>query len=127
MIVKIKNFFILLTLLSLIFFISGCDKLNQKDNQPAIQSAPPTQLQLEEQYQSKLKEILQPYRQNKEVAGLKDKIIDLRSPAKYLDLHFNLVIAFESIEQGQADSDQAKIEAGLEKIDKLIDQYSWLK
>jgi len=82
--------------------------------------------ELEQKYESEISEILQPVWQNKDFTGVKEKILALKAPAKYLDLHLNLVIAFELIEQGQMDSDQDKIEEGIEKLEKLKTQYPWL-
>ena len=124
-----KKFFKFLVLLFLVFSISGCFKTETASNFNDSGNLEPKKLsaeELEDQYQSLLAEILKPYWQNQGIAGIKDKILALTAPAEYLDLHFNLVVAFELIEQGQASADQAKIEEGLEKIGELKNQYSWI-
>ena len=82
---------------------------------------------LEHQYEISVPTILKPYWQNNDVADLKAEILALTVPVKYLDLHLNLVMALENIEQGRAGSDQAKIQAGVDKINKLAADYNWLK
>lgn len=121
-----RKVFIFITFLFLILFSLACLKVRPADNLNINQSKPVNAVNLEQQYELSLKEILKPYWQNQEINGIKDKILDLRAPAKYLDLHFNLVIAFELIGQGQAVSNQAEIEEGLEKLLQLKAQYNWL-
>ena len=128
------NLFSFLTLITLAFSLIGCSKVAPKainvanDNDQAVNNQPqPISLpELEKSYESSLKDILQPYWQTHEIAGIKDKVLALKAPVKYLDLHLNLVMALGSIEQGQANSDQVKINAGQAKIDKLPAQYPWL-
>jgi hypothetical protein len=125
---KTKKVFSLLILLGLIFLVSGCFNLrsasdsNSNNNQSKAITPEP-----EIQYEPALKEILQPYWQDQGITELKTKILALKAPAEYLDLHLNLVIAFELIEQGQRDADQAKIEEGIEKLEQLKIQYPWLE
>lgn len=121
-----RRFFGLIFLLSLFLSLSACQKNQPKsfDNE----SAPPAvnQEDLSSQYQASLQEVLKPYWQNGQIEGVKNQILALRAPSQFLDLHFNLVIAFELIEQGQANADQAKIEDGLSKLDQLKKQHSWI-
>jgi|SRR3989344_5673338 len=121
-----KRFFRLVILLLLFLALSAClrGQADNFSNQPASPAI--SQEDLDRQYQASLKEILGPYWQTGQISGLKDQILALRAPSQYLDLHFNLVVAFELIEQGQADADQAKIEDGLSKLDQLKGQYPWL-
>lgn len=121
-----KKFLQFLILLFLVFTISGCFKTKSPAVNNQIGSKALTQEELETQYESALKEILKPYWVDNSVAGLKDKVLALTVPVEYLDLHFNLVIAIELIEQGSQTSDQAKIEDGLEKIAELKNEYDWL-
>jgi hypothetical protein len=81
----------------------------------------------EQKYENDLKTILQPYWQSQQPVGIKDQILALKVPAKYSNLHLNLVIAFELLEQGKAKSDQTKINSGNHKLNKLVSEYSWLK
>ena len=72
------------------------------------------------------KEILKPFWQQTQSSGLKEQILALSVPAKYLQLHLDLVLAFDLIEQGQQEADQDKIEKGLTKINQLKDKYPWI-
>lgn len=127
-----NKFFIFGILIFSIFLVSACGKSSTNinaDNNLNInnnQSITINQEEFEEQYQSSIQDILKPYWQNSEVVGIKDKIIALKAPAKYIDLHIGLVISFEKIEQGQTNFDQAKIEEGFERIAELKTKYSWL-
>jgi len=121
-----KEVFRFLIILFLIFFISAClrngsQPIGNINDQPVL-----TPEELESHYESSLKEILESYQKTDEVAGSKDQILALRAPAKYLDLHFNLVVAFELIEQGLQTSNQVKIDDGLNRITELKKDYNWL-
>ncbi|MFA6381658.1 MAG: hypothetical protein WCX08_00100 [Candidatus Buchananbacteria bacterium] len=124
-----KSFFVFVILFFLAPVLFGCVKnkpIQPIDNETA---QPPvlTEPELESKYESELIDILKPVWQNESYAGVKSRILALRVPAKYLDLHFNLVVAFELIEQGQGSADQAKIDKGLAKLDELKVKYGWLK
>lgn len=121
-----KKILVLLILIFLVLPVSAC--LKNKSAQPAAnQPKILTAAEQQTQYESALKEILKSYFQDNKITGIKDKILELKAPGQYLDLHLNLVITFELLEQGKAGSDQAKIEQGLDKINKLKSQYSWVE
>lgn len=94
------------------------EKNDQAENKPAVD--------LEKEYEAMVVEVLRPYFEEEKIDNIKDQLLELKVPPKYLDLHFDLVIAFEQIEQGQKASEQEKIEAGLEQIKKIKNQYPWL-
>lgn len=108
--------------------LSGCfnSKAKPTDQGNATQAKEEQIAQLEKAYESAVVEILKPYFAEKKFDNIKSQLLELKVPAKYLDLHFNLVIAFEQIEQGQKTSDQAKIEDAIEKIEKIKEQYPWI-
>jgi len=121
-----KGVFRFLIILFLIFFISACLKTTSPptrnlNNQPVL-----TPEELESQYESSLKGILGSYQTIDDVASSKDQILALRAPAKYLDLHFNLVVALELIEQGQQTANQTKINDGSSRVAELKKDYNWL-
>lgn len=118
---------IVLVLGALIFwyYLQGANLINKgnnSNNQATIQSNP----ELEKKYEQQLKIILKPFWTNNDPDNLQEQILELRAPAKYLDLHLNIVLAFDLINQGRLTEDQAKIEEGLEKLNQLKKQYSWL-
>lgn len=91
---------------------------NVEQNKPVITT---------ESYKQSLSVILQPYWDSLQPAGVKDKILELTAPAEFLNLHLNIVIAFELIEQGQKDSDQGKIEEGIDRLNNLANNNDWLR
>ncbi|OGY44901.1 MAG: hypothetical protein A2729_03925 [Candidatus Buchananbacteria bacterium RIFCSPHIGHO2_01_FULL_39_14] len=121
-----KVFFILLTL----FFLSGCLATRNNNNNSLVNQNQSinvaNQEEIESQYQAKVREVLNTYWLNGEISSLKGKILDLRAPAKYLDFHFNLVVALEFLEQGKTQADNQKIKQGEEKINRLKNDYPWI-
>lgn len=119
--------------LFLVFFLSACFKakdrtdLNIRTNEPQPEPVKIlTEAEQEQNYQIQVKDILKPYWQKQGLAGIKDKILVLRAPAEYLDLHFNLVVALEVLEQGKNSSDQEKVEEGMAQLEALKSRYPWL-
>jgi len=115
-----------LTLLLWVFIFSGCSlsqPTDQVDDQPLIVNNE----KQEQQYQDQLVAILEPYWLSGEFLGLKEQILDLRAPAKFLDLHLNLVLALQDLETGTGASDQTKIDLAKNNIKELIESYNWLK
>lgn len=119
-----------LLILILSLAVSGCLKKQITSNEvignnnatPAIE-----EIVTKESYQDDLKNVLMPFWSQGSRDKIKEQILGLTVPSEYLDLHFNLVIAFEMIEQGSKDSDQEQIDLGLAKIDRLAQEYSWLQ
>ncbi len=58
--------------------------------------------------------------------SIKDNLLDLKLPAGYRDLHLELVIAFNDLEEGLY-STKDVLEATTDKIDSLVKKYTWLK
>lgn len=129
-----KNLLTLILLLSLTLSLSACLKpkdqpnfnQNQNTGQPDQPAPVLTEAELEKNYQDSVKEALEPYWQKQDISGVKDKILAWRAPAKFLDLHFNLVVAFELLEQGKTGANQEKVEAGMDKLNALKAKYPWL-
>lgn len=93
-----------------------------KTNQSALVSNP----ELERLYEQHLATILKPFWSTQNAGTIKNQILELRAPGKYLDLHLNLVLAFDLLERGQQAADQAIINQALEKLNKLKSTYPWL-
>lgn len=120
---------ILITVFIFGLAVSGCVKNVQNNDQGNInnnveQNKP---VITSESYKQLLSAILQPYWDSLQPAGVKDKILELTAPAEFLNLHLNIVIAFELIEQGQKDSDQGKIEDGIDRLNNLANNNDWLR
>ena len=58
---------------------------------------------------------------------IKEKLLALTVPPKYLKLHLSLVLGIDMIEQGTQASDQSKIELGKKKITDSIKEFPWIK
>jgi len=121
----------LVTRFSLIFLIgltalTGCRSASNQASDQAGQTAPQSNPEIERAYKKALEQVLAPYWQDNQVEGIQLAILELRAPAKYLELHLELVIAFELFEQGQGDQDQEKIEQALEKLSQLQQTYPWV-
>ncbi len=122
-----KKIYLFLFILFALVVLSGCSIfVNKNNNNANLQNGNAINPELEKQYEKSVKSILQPAYLGQGISGIKQQILDLRAPAKYLDLHLNLVLIFDSIEEGQKQADQAKIEAGLDKLEQLKQQYPWL-
>ncbi|MFA6254863.1 MAG: hypothetical protein WC675_02365 [Patescibacteria group bacterium] len=124
-----RKVFIFVILAFFGFVMVGCSNKSEPISNQNMQNQPKPEEQkdLVADYESNLVEILKPYWESNKILGIKDKILALKAPAQYLDLHFSLVVAFESLEQGQLASDQNKIEDGQAKIQALKTEYPWLE
>jgi len=122
-----KTHYFLLFLLSLVL-LAGCSLPlgSGKTNVVNSKKVPVDNPQLEKEYEKAIAEILNPVWEENNFDGIRDKILEIKTPAKYLELHLGLVLALDLIQQGRLDSDQAKIEQGLEKLTELKNQYKWL-
>jgi len=56
----------------------------------------------------------------------KNDLLKLKVPAKYKDLHLDLVISFNFLEEGVKGNEE-KLKEGEKKLDKIIEQYPWLR
>jgi len=130
-----KNTLAALGVLMVLTLAIGCRQTpaNEEIRPPAAADQPTeepakilSQAEQEAAYEAGVKAGLRPYWQKQDVSGIKDQILDLRAPAKYLDLHLNLVIALESLEQGEKTADQAKIESAMDKLNELKTAYPWI-
>jgi len=84
-------------------------------------------LKVDTEFNNFITTFLAPFFASNQVEGIRTTLLDLRTPHRYLDLHIGLVYAFDQIEQGRLESDQAKIEAGFEQIHGLADQNEWIR
>ncbi len=90
--------------------------------------------QLEENYQAKSREIFKAYEQliqadnfsPENIIEHKNRLLDLRVPAKYKELHLNLVLALTKMENYLNQKDAKEKTASLEMTNQLKADYSWL-
>ncbi len=123
----------IITLAVLTILFSGCAKSALPDNQDQnnnVNVSPEEvidQETLTQNYEKSVKEAMAEFWQTNQAAEAREAILDLKTPSQYLDLHLKLVISLDEIEQGQFSGDQTKIDSGLEKINELASQYSFIK
>jgi len=60
------------------------------------------------------------------VTNIKNQLLDLKLPGDYRDLHLQLVLNFNAIEEGLVD-DFSGVEEAQVKLDGLVAKYPWLK
>lgn len=112
------------------FTLTGCFLVQ---NNPAQQTSTnsrdqmPRNPELEQQYEQQLKEAMAPFFSTGSTVGLREKVLDIRSPAYYLDLHLNLVLALEAAEQAAGHADAVAEAQAIDRISELANQYPWLK
>lgn len=82
---------------------------------------------LEASYQSSLNDILRPYWETEQVNGIKDKLLALTVPPKYLKLHLSLVLGINLVEEGTQAADESKVASGKKKIDDSVKEFPWIK
>ena len=89
---------------------------------------------LENDYKKEAKAILQEYYElinkddlkTEELRAVRDKLLALKVPAKFKDLHLSLVLAVAKIEKSLADDSKEGRIAGREAINEIKANYTWL-
>lgn len=89
---------------------------------------------LENDYKKEAKAILQEYYElidkddlkTEELRAVRDKLLALKVPAKFKDLHLSLVLAVAKIEKSLADDSKEGRIAGQEAINEIKANYTWL-
>ena len=126
----VKRFGVIIVIASLV--VIGCRRVDSSNTTPVSANGQKSaaridQATLEATYQTSLKDILIPYWKTGAVSGIKEKLLALTVPPKYLKLHLSLVLGIDMIEQGTQASDQSKIELGKKKITDSIKEFPWIK
>ena len=127
----------LILILSTTFIFGGCKLNNFVNNPQQIQvvenfsdSSSDETIDLEklsQDYEKSLKDAMAEFWTTNQAAETKEIVLNLKTPSQYLDLHLKLVIALDEVEQGQLVADQSQIDSGMEKINELSNQYSFIK
>lgn len=132
---KIKAVALLLVFSFSLIFLVGCYK--NENNEINSAESKTDIYKMETEYIGQLKNILNNY-QNKYIKidkesgeinkwselidETKEQILDLRVTSNYKDLHLNLFLSLNLIEQGILDEDQNKVEEGLNKFEALYSE-----
>ncbi|NTU98471.1 hypothetical protein HGA64_00475 [Candidatus Falkowbacteria bacterium] len=89
-------------------------------------------VKLDNDYRASLKSIVSRYENLKDqspveqFSGLRNELLSLRTPAKFRELHINLVFAFDQRIESIKTGDQQKKVASDATISKARSEYSWL-
>jgi len=134
-----KNEKILIFLLVILFFlvlylILTSESVKRTTNVPEQQIKQDNSALLENDYKPKAKEVFIAYEEliknssfNKEnIAELKNKLLDLKVPAKFKELHIQFVLALTKIENYLNQKDEQEKSASLQTVNQLKADYSWL-
>ncbi|MBU1131388.1 hypothetical protein KJ840_04605 [Patescibacteria group bacterium] len=87
------------------------------------------QLELEQEYKENLLKILETFNTgnaqltDEQLSNFEEELLSLTVPAELKDLHFELVASLALINQKSDESDKEII---LQKIERMLEQYSWL-
>ena len=83
--------------------------------------------ELEAQYEKSAREIIKSFETGEKPAIARAKLLELRVPDKYKNLHLDLVIIFDAIIRGAQFSDQAEIEETIERLGDIKEKNIWMK
>ncbi len=133
-----KNEKILILLLSILFFlvlylILTSESVKQINN-PEQQAKQTNLVQLEADYKPKAKEVFYSFDiliknssfNQENLAELKNKLLELKVPAKFKDLHIQLVLALTKMENYLNNKDEQEKIDSLQMVNQLKANYSWL-
>jgi len=131
---KLKVLFLLLAvLLLLVLYLILTSESAREESRPAP-AKNEAAVQLENNYTTKAKELFNDYSKMVQadsftlegLAALKNKILDLKVPTKFKELHINLVLALTKMENYlNSRNEQEKI-FSQQMVNQLKADYSWL-
>jgi len=90
---------------------------------------------MEEKYQEQAKNIFIDYEKLiadnnyalEQITQIKNKLLDLKTPAKFKELHLNLVLALMRMENWLIDKNESEKTKSQQIIDQIKIDYSWLR
>lgn len=82
---------------------------------------------LEREYEKKVKDILDTFSKGEKPENIREKFLDLTIPDTYKNLHLDLIFILDAIIEGAKESDQAKIEEAMVKLEDLKEKNEWMK
>ncbi len=131
---KIYIFLIFLVLVFILYLILTAEPLDKiKNLQLNYQSQKIADL--EENYKVEAKQIFNEYLAlinqagftQEQISQIKNKLLDLKVPTKFKDLHINLVLALTKMEDYLATGDQMKKTDSQQIINQVETENYWLK
>jgi hypothetical protein len=121
---KSRNIILVILFFLSLFFVMGCTR----QNLPAAEK--PVDLgQLKQNYQNQVKQIVANLdtQSRPAVVKAKENLLNLSVPAEFKDLHLSLVLTLEKIQSGLATGEKNELDQAQVGLNKLIQQYPWLK
>ncbi len=123
----------LLLLLLLLSGIAGCARFmpSASPSEPSTSGGDRNTIvvdtaALTAQYQHDVAVALAPYWATGMTTSVKDAVLELRVPQDLLDVHFQLVLALEQLEQAEADDDETRIATAHNALAQLQEAHSWM-
>jgi len=126
--------FLLLILLLLILGLIFTSELFKSENNSNQEVKPNNSVLLEADYKLKVKELFSIYDNlikddsfsQENIAELKNKLLALKVPVKFKELHIQFVLALTEMENYLEQKDELEENASPEVINQLKTDYSWL-
>ncbi len=126
--------FLLLILFFLILYLIFTSDSAKLSNNPAEQEIGANSVSLENEYKLKTKECFSVFESLADTGGwtpentaeLKDKLLDLKVPAQFKDLHIKFIMALAGIEDYLIRKDENGKNASLQAANQMKADYSWL-
>ena len=78
------------------------------------------------QYQHDVAVALESYWAAGVTTGIKDAVLDLRVPQELLDVHFQLVLTLEQLEQAEADDNDVLMVTAHDTLVQLREKHTWM-
>lgn len=108
--------------------VTACGRRANQPNQNQASTPTPTPSaeEQEQSYRSKVVAILSPHFTGKQTSGITQALLALTVPARYQDLHLQLVLAFSKFDAARTNSDAEAAEAAAVELAGVLEQYPWI-
>ena len=132
-IIKIFFYLLLVIVLALIVIyfpknFSGVGTDNSSLNAGATRTnAAVANPELEKEYENKVKDILGTFSKGEKPENIRERLLDIATPDKYKNIHLDLIFIFDAVIEGAKESDQAKIEDAMQKLEDLKEKNKWMQ
>ncbi|MFH1255001.1 MAG: hypothetical protein V1667_00810 [bacterium] len=126
--------FLLLILFFLILYLILTSESAKLSNNPAEQANNENSVSLENEYKLKTKECFSVFENLADTGGwtpentaeLKNKLLDLKVPAQFKDLHIKFIMALAGVEDYLIRKNENGKSASLQAANQMKADYSWL-
>lgn len=134
--IKKEQILIILTLIFLLatVYLMLTSKPIQKIDQSRLASDNNNIARLEEKYQAQAKDIFSDYEKLiannnytiEQITKIKNKLLNLKVPTKFKELHINLILALTRMENWLINKNESEKIAGEQIINQVKTDYVWL-